>query len=173
MLRGCESFHHSDLILRSPSEARASRRMAARPNLLPWFETARCACLLTMRLSVRNSRQIPKIERFTRSFAGATETIASTAQHHQRVERDGALAFRQGHKRIDIDAFDLVAEILRKPPERSERGEHAFLVASACSPIALEHATRGRALDHGLALPWRQRHRAKADVLGELKQNAA
>ena len=64
----------SDLILRSPSlkrvharlrraMARASRRMAASPNLLPWFETARIAakctqaapamaCLLTMRLNV-------------------------------------------------------------------------------------------------------------------------
>src|SRR5215470_6938571 len=49
LLRGCESFHYSDLILRSPSEARASRRMAASSNLLPWFETARCARLLTMR----------------------------------------------------------------------------------------------------------------------------
>src|SRR5215510_5287181 len=49
LLRGCESFHHSDLFLRSPSEARASRRMAASSNLLPWFETARCARLLTMR----------------------------------------------------------------------------------------------------------------------------
>src|SRR5262245_29190669 len=51
-LRGCEPFHPPDLILRSPSEARASRRMAASPNLLPWFETARCARLLTMRPSV-------------------------------------------------------------------------------------------------------------------------
>jgi hypothetical protein len=42
----------SDLILRSPSEARASRRMAENPNLLPWFETARCARLLTMKPSV-------------------------------------------------------------------------------------------------------------------------
>src|SRR3954452_13121086 len=43
-------FHHFDLILRSPSPkrvharlrramARASRRMAASSNLLPWFET--------------------------------------------------------------------------------------------------------------------------------------
>jgi hypothetical protein len=62
-LRACESFHHSDLILRSPSDkrgyarlrramAKASRRMAASPNLLPWFETARYARLLTMRPSV-------------------------------------------------------------------------------------------------------------------------
>src|SRR5262245_38541397 len=42
----------SDLILRSPSKARASRRMAASPSLLPWFETARDARLLTMRPSV-------------------------------------------------------------------------------------------------------------------------
>ena len=49
ILRGCESFNHFDLILRSPSEARASRRMAASPNVLPWFETARCARLLAMR----------------------------------------------------------------------------------------------------------------------------
>src|SRR5262245_5762516 len=32
LLGGCESFHHSDLILRSPSGARASRRMAASPS---------------------------------------------------------------------------------------------------------------------------------------------
>src|SRR5262249_8766414 len=43
------NLSNPDLILRSPSEARASRRMAASPNLLPWFETARCARLLTMR----------------------------------------------------------------------------------------------------------------------------
>src|SRR5215470_5820779 len=54
-LRGCESFHHSDLILRSPSEARASRRMAASPNSPPWFETARCARLLTMRPSAEST----------------------------------------------------------------------------------------------------------------------
>jgi hypothetical protein len=44
--------------------------MAASPNLLPWFETARCARLLTMRPSVLNSCQIAKIEKFTGSFAG-------------------------------------------------------------------------------------------------------
>src|SRR5689334_5542459 len=60
--------------------ARASRRMAARPNLPPWFETARIAAkctpaapamarLLTMRPSVLNSCQIAKIERFTDSSA--------------------------------------------------------------------------------------------------------
>ena len=47
MLTGCEAFRPSDLILRSPSEARASRRMAASPNLLPWFETARIAAKCT------------------------------------------------------------------------------------------------------------------------------
>src|SRR5262249_32575915 len=51
-LRGCEPFRPSDLILRSPSAARASRRMAASSNLLTWFETARCARLLTMRPSL-------------------------------------------------------------------------------------------------------------------------
>src|SRR5215510_3604050 len=65
------NLSNSDLILRSPSEARASRRMAASPNLPPWFETARYARLLTMRPSVLNSCQIAKIERFTASFAGA------------------------------------------------------------------------------------------------------
>src|SRR5215510_1292915 len=64
------NLSNSDLILRSPSEARASRRMAASPNLLPWFETARCARLLTMRPRVLSSCQTAKIERFTGSFAG-------------------------------------------------------------------------------------------------------
>src|SRR5215813_14833823 len=64
------NLSNSDLILRSPSEARASRRMAASPNLLPWFETARCARLLTMRPSVLSSCQTAKIERFTAAFAG-------------------------------------------------------------------------------------------------------
>src|SRR5262245_7626669 len=41
------NLSNSDLILRSPSEARASRRMAANPNLLPWFETARIAAKCT------------------------------------------------------------------------------------------------------------------------------
>jgi len=44
--------------------------MAASPNLPPWFETARCARLLTMRPSVLSSCQIAKIEKFTASEAG-------------------------------------------------------------------------------------------------------
>src|SRR5215470_8484498 len=57
----------SDLILRSPSEARASRRMAASPNLLPWFETARYARLLTMRPSVLElAPKSPKVHRLLR-----------------------------------------------------------------------------------------------------------
>src|SRR5262249_22910776 len=44
--------------------------MAASPNLLPSFETARCARLLTMRPSVLSSCQIAKIERVTASKAG-------------------------------------------------------------------------------------------------------
>src|SRR5262249_22899904 len=78
-------FHNSDLILRSPSEARASRRMAASPNLLPWFETARCARLLTMRPSVWSSCQIAKIERFTAPCAGTTRSATCpflVAQSH-------------------------------------------------------------------------------------------
>src|SRR5262245_25262260 len=41
------SHYPFDLILRSPSEARASRRMAASPNSLPWLETARIAAKCT------------------------------------------------------------------------------------------------------------------------------
>src|SRR5690349_24015317 len=88
-LESSESPNTLGLILRSPSlkrvharlrraMARASRRMAASPNLPPWFETARIAAkctqaapamarLLTMRPSVLNSYQIAKIERFTAS----------------------------------------------------------------------------------------------------------
>src|SRR5262245_66508029 len=65
----------SDLILRSPSEARASRRMAASPNLLPWFETARYARLLTMRPSVLElAPKSPGNERFASSKAGTHDT---------------------------------------------------------------------------------------------------
>jgi hypothetical protein len=60
--------------------------MAASPNPLPWFETARIvakytqaapamAHLLTMRPSVLSSWQIAKIERFTASEAGTQSHV--------------------------------------------------------------------------------------------------
>src|SRR5262245_60164008 len=54
--RGCASHLNAEACIHpphpeEPAVRRASRRMAASPNLLPWFETRRCATLLTMRPS--------------------------------------------------------------------------------------------------------------------------
>jgi hypothetical protein len=64
--------------------------MAASPNLLPWFETARIAAkctqaapamarLLTMRPGVLSSCQIAKIERFTTAEAGPSSLAEFSA----------------------------------------------------------------------------------------------
>src|SRR5215510_5980715 len=93
-------LHPSDLILRSPSHkrgyarlrramARASRRMAPSPNLLPWFETARIAakctqaapamaCLLTMRLRVGTRARPPKLKGSHALSRGRTERMLFT-----------------------------------------------------------------------------------------------
>ena len=47
-------------------------------------------------------------------------------QHHQRIERQRAL--RRRHERIDVDALDAVAEIVRKAAEPQHGGEHALPV---------------------------------------------
>src|SRR4051812_12827904 len=60
---------------------------------------------------------------------------SSPAQHHQSVERDRALAIGQRNHGIDVDAFDLITQIMRQPAERAKRGEHARFVAGWCSAI--------------------------------------
>src|SRR5262245_50949492 len=51
----------------------------------------------------------------------------SPPQHHESVERDGAFARWQRDERIDVDAFQFVAEVVGEPPERQQRRKHAGL----------------------------------------------
>src|SRR5689334_10873696 len=89
--------------------ARASRRMAASPNLPPWFETARIAAkctqaapamarLLTMRPSVLDSCQVAKIERVTASQHEAEQVTYPVSPPCLRLQRcDLGLGARRQH----------------------------------------------------------------------------
>src|SRR5262249_12091495 len=95
------SFHSSDLILRSPSEARASRRMAASPNLLPWFETARCARLLTMRLRVLELHTEALSDKLLRADPGQLDHAGPG------IDR----AFEEGRRIGNLDRVRLIAQL--------------------------------------------------------------
>jgi site-specific DNA recombinase len=70
------------------------------------------------------------------STGGFGAAIDPAFENHEGIEGKSALPFRQGNKRVDIDADDRVVEVGRDSPQRNESIRQGCLVERALAAVA-------------------------------------